>query len=190
MRRHSTRAVDPAWFRSHVRPAHEDNWSATEAALLADPHERRRITELTAELVGGFDRPIIVTRDRWWSRRLRVADGVHRSIAAMRLGIPLLIRRGYPPDTADEGADIYTVTAGDGVAEEFLDAALSLSSFRCSAGPWVQCDVASGGADRPVQLYLTRHDGLQEVIAAQLQQRLREAGWPAATVAFTEHAED
>jgi hypothetical protein len=190
VKRESTRTVDAAWFRSHVRPANEDSWDDTEAVLLTDPHERRRITELTAELVDGFELPIVVHRDHWWSRRLRVADGVHRSIAAMRLGIALPIRHGYPPETDASGGDIYTATAEGADPAEFLDAALSLSSFRCVDGPWVQCDVASGGVERPVRLYLTRHDGLQEAIAAQLQRRLREAGWPTATVEFTEHAQD
>lgn len=180
MRRHSTRSVDPAWFRSHIRPANEDSWSVTEAALLADPYESRRIAELTTELVNGFDRPIIVTRDRWWSRRLRVADGVHRSIAAMRLGIPLLIRHGYPPDDADDaGVDVYIAAAESADPAAFLDAALSLSSFRSADGPWVQCDVASGNPDGVVRLLLSRHDGLQPHIAEQLQERLRDAGWPA-----------
>lgn len=177
MRRHSTRAVDAQWFRTHVRPAHEERWSDTEAILLADPHERRRIAELASELVDGFERPIIVRRDRWWSRRLRVADGVHRSIAAMRHGIPLLIRNGYPPESDDSGGDIYTATVSGSNPAEFLDAALSLSSFRCSAGPWVQCDVASGAPGGVVRLHLTRHDDLQELISAELQERLRDSGW-------------
>ena len=190
MKREGTHTVKPAWFRRHVLPANEQHWNDTEAILLADPHERRRIAELAAELVGGFDRPIVVCRDHWWSRRLRVADGVHRSIAAMRLGIPLLIRRGYPSESDDDDDDdIYTATADGAEPAEFLDATLSLSSFRCTAGPWVQCDVASGAPDGRVQLHLSRHEGLQEMIAAQLQGRLCDAGW-AAQVQFCGPAED
>jgi hypothetical protein len=35
---------------------------------------------------------MLVDFDRWWSRRPRVQDGAQRSIAAMELGLPVLIR--------------------------------------------------------------------------------------------------
>jgi Integrase core domain len=34
---------------------------------------------------------VVVGRDHWWSRRPRVQDGVHRSIAAMALGLLVLM---------------------------------------------------------------------------------------------------
>jgi hypothetical protein len=45
-----------------------------------------------------FDEPVVLGFDHWWSRRPRVRDGVHRSIAAMELGIQIPIRYGYLDD--------------------------------------------------------------------------------------------
>jgi hypothetical protein len=96
------RTVTPAWFRRRVLPAYGDRtWADCEAALLADPLERRRIDELKAELtLRGFDHPVAVGRDHWWSKP-QVQDGVHRSIAAMELGVPIAIRYGGYPDDID-----------------------------------------------------------------------------------------
>jgi hypothetical protein len=51
----------PGWLWSDVRPANHALWHECEAALLADPHERRWIDELKAELIHrGFDLPMLV----------------------------------------------------------------------------------------------------------------------------------
>lgn len=177
MRPNSLRTVDPDWFRRRVRPANEDSWDATEAILLADPLERRRIAELTVELAGGgLDRPIIVVRDCWWSRQLRVADGVHRSIAAMRLGVKLPIRCGYPPEDGDFHTDVYSVTAPGSETDALLSAAVQLASFRTATGPWVQCDTGAALPGGRIELCLTHHADLRDAIAVQLRDRLREAG--------------
>jgi hypothetical protein len=95
----SPRGVTPEWFRSHVVPENHNTWDACEAALLADPYERRRVDDLKTELaLRGFDEPVVLGFDHWWSRRPRVRDGVHRSIAAMELGIQIPIRYGYLDD--------------------------------------------------------------------------------------------
>lgn len=170
------RCVSADWFRHHVLPAFDDNWDDAEARMLVDPFERRRIAELKEELAAGFERPIVIRRDRWFSRP-RVADGMHRALAAMLLDTDLLIRRGYPPPDSGDTTDLYTVTPADQVcSDEFLDAVLSLSSFRCAAGLWVQCDIASAERDGPIRLHLTHHIGLQSQIASDLVERLRESG--------------
>lgn len=184
MSRARPRNVCPDRFRSYVLPAHHSCWNSCEAELLSDPLERRRVEELELELAGGFDQPIVVKRDHWWSRKPRVRDGVHRSIAAMRSGIPIPIRYGYPPDTEYDRSDTYAITAGDGT-DAVMDAAVSLASFRCSAGPWVQCEIAAYLGGGTVELSLQSHPELRELIAAELQQRLQEAG-VAASVAFLE----
>lgn len=187
MARDGTRTVSPSWFRQRILPANQDSWSATEAALLADPFERRRIDELKAELTAvGFDRAVVVgRRDHWWSLRPRVWDGVHRSIAAMELDVPILIQNEYSDDSDYDHSDVYTVTAPDTDTEALLDATLSLSSFRSSAGAWIQCDVASVKRDGPVQLHLPHHPDLRDLIAAELRERLRQSGINA-DVAFVE----
>ncbi|TLH64461.1 hypothetical protein C1S80_12400 [Mycolicibacterium aubagnense] len=174
----------PAWFRAHVLPAHGGTWDACAAALLADPLERRRIDELAVELKDGFDRPVFIGRDHWWSLRPRVLDGMHRSIAAMRAGIDIPIRYGYPDDDVYDHSDAYTITAVNAGPDKLLDAAMSLSSFRSAAGPWVQCDVGSAYGN-VVRLQLPRHPQLREQIAAQLRGRLQAVGIDA-QVAFAE----
>ena len=118
--------VTPAWFRSHVRPANH-----------------------------AFDHPVLVGRDHWWSRRPRVQDGVHRSLAAMELGLPVLIRYGYPEDDDYDHSDVYRVTSASASRDELIEPVLSLASFRCSAGPWIRADAASASAQR-LALYLPR----------------------------------
>jgi hypothetical protein len=50
------------------------------------------------ELAGtGFERPVVIRREHWWSVRPRVCDGMHRSVAALRLGLPILVRIGDDP---------------------------------------------------------------------------------------------
>jgi hypothetical protein len=183
-----TRTVTPTWFRSHVLPAYGDRtWADCEAALLADPLERRRIEELKAELIHrGFDLPVLVGRDHGWSRP-QVQDGVHRSIAAMELGVPIPIRYGYPDHTdADypDLSDLYAVTSAGSTIDEL--GVVGLASFRCSAGAWIQCDSASASPQRTaMELYLPHHPHLRRLIAEELQDRLRGAGIDA-TVTFLE----
>ena len=75
--------------------------------MLNDAGERRRIDALAAELgTVGFQRAVIIERDHWWNVRPRVRDGMHRSIAAMRLGIPVLVRYGYQTDTPFDPGDV------------------------------------------------------------------------------------
>lgn len=169
------RTVDPGWFRDHVLPAHNNSWDRCETALLSDPLERRRIDELAAELKSGFDRPITVIRDHWFSRQPRVVDGMHRAIAAMRSGLDIPIRHGYPAGAAYDHSDVYTVTAAGTELADLLDAAMSSSSFRSASGPWIQCDVGSA-FDGLVRLHLPRHTDLRGQIADQLRQRLQDAG--------------
>lgn len=155
--------------------------------MLDSPLQRLRISELEVELArSGFDRAVVLERDHWWSWKPRVRDGMHRSIAAMQLGLPIPTRDGFPSDAEYDHSDVYTATASGTSSEELLDAALTLASFRCSAGPWIQCDVASGPADGPVRLHLPRHPELRELIAAELQERFTSAGVQA-TVSFLEH---
>lgn len=189
MGRRKPRAVSAEWFRHHVLPAFDDSWDDAEGRMLADPFERRRIAELKEELVGGFERPIVIRRDHWFSR-FRVADGMHRALAGMLLDTDLLIRHGYPPPDLGDATDLYTVTPTAQVcSDEFLDAVLALSSFRCAAGLWVQCDIASGERDGPVRLHLTHHAGLESQIAGDLTERLRESGL-LADVAYIGPSED
>lgn len=184
----AVRTLSPARFRARVLPAFDDSWDAAESGLLDSALERRRIAELETELAAsGFDRAVILARDHWWSPRPRVCDGMHRSIAAMRLGIAIPTRHGFPPDTEYNHDDIYLVTAGGVDSDELLDAALTLSSFRCSAGPWIQCDVASGKVGGPVRLHLPHHPELRKLIADELRDRFAAAGFPA-EVAFLETA--
>lgn len=190
MRTKGIHTVSPGWFRAHILPAYASSWDDCEAVLLADPLERRRIDELDVELKAGFERPVAIGRDHWFSRRPRVLDGVHRAITAMRAGIDIPIHRGYPVvDHCDhyDHTDLYAVTAADTDLDVLLDAAMSLSSFRSAGGPWIQCDVASGNRDT-VWLHLPRHIDLRIRIAEQLRQRLQEARINA-TVEFTEDDE-
>ena len=139
--------------------------------------------------VSGFENPVTVRRDRWWHRRPRVRDGIHRSVAAMRLGIDIPVRFGEPEMEGYGVMDEYTVTPAVPVADdsgELLDRVLSLSSFRSADGFWMRCDTASGNrATGEVRLCLPSRPHRREEIAAELTERLREAGIDAA-VAFNE----
>ncbi|SEC65122.1 ParB-like nuclease domain (plasmid) [Tsukamurella tyrosinosolvens] len=173
--RRRARTVPAAWFRSNVQPANSDSWAQAEL-LLVDPLENRRVAELETELsTSGFDRPVIVEQDAWWRPAVRVVDGMHRSIAAMRLGLDIPVRVGYDPAADYDHSDVYRVTA-EPPAADLIDAVLSSASFRSSTGHWIQCDTASGRVDGPVSLYLPRHPELRPTIAAELQERLRQAG--------------
>lgn len=184
----NTRTVSPGWFRSHILPPFQPDWATAEAGVQADPLERRRIDELAADMArNGFQRPVVVGRDRWFSHRPRVWDGMHRAIAAMRIGVAIPVVRGYRADS-EWSEDDYTVTAVGTDIDTLMDAVLSLSSFRCSVGPWIQCDVASAAGDGPVRLLLTRHPELRLRIVAELTDRLRSAGIDA-DVAFVEESD-
>lgn len=181
----TARTVSPTWLRSRTRPPFQRNWDAAEALLLADPLERRRIQELSKDLVHhGFHRPVVVRRECWFDRRPRVYDGMHRSIAAMRVGIAIPIVGDYP---ADYDEDIYTAAVAGADIDHLLDAALSLSSFRSTAGPWIQCDMASGRPGVGLRLYLPRHPELRLIIAAQLEERLHSVGIDAQVVFLEEY---
>jgi hypothetical protein len=180
-------SLSPAWFRHLVSPAHYPDWDTAERALLADPHHRRRIAELETELrTTGLERPVAVGREHWWNPRPRLYDGLHRSIAAMRLGMPVTLRFGYDDATDYDHSDLYRVTA-TGFPGDLDELVMDTASFRCTAGPWIQCDSASGVPDGPVDIPLPHHPALRALIAAELQQRLRDAGARDAVVEFLEH---
>lgn len=177
------RTVSPAWFRSHVLPAAQDSWDQLESDLLADQDERLRVTELCSDLAeSGFEHPVTVGRDKWWNRRPRVRDGIHRSVAAMRLGIDIPIRFGEPEMDGYDEQDKYTVTVSDvsGDPDELFERVYSLASFRSGDGFWMRCDVATGGrTPGVVNLFMPRRESRREVIAGEIVERLRGAGIPA-----------
>ena len=181
------RTVSPAWFRSHVLPAEQDTWDQLESDLLADQDERLRVTELCSDLAeSGFEHPVTVGRDKWWNRRPRVRDGIHRSVAAMRLGIDIPIRFGEPEMDGYDEQDKYTVTVSDvsGDPDELFERVYALSSFRSGDGFWMRCDVATGGrTPGVVKLFMPRRESRREVIADEIVERLRVSGIPA-QVAF------
>ena len=182
------RTVSPDWFRSHVLPAAQDSWDQLEADLLADQDERLRVTELCSDLsASGFEHPVTVGRDRWWNRRPRVRDGIHRSVAAMRLGIDIPIRFGEPEMDGYDAQDQYTVTVTDvsgDDADELFERVYSLASFRSGDGFWMRCDVATGGrTPGVVNLFMPRREYRREVIAGEIVERLCDSGI-SAEVAF------
>lgn len=182
-----TFTLSPAWFRRLISPAHYPDWNTAERELLADPSHRQRIEELEAELSGtGFQRPVVVDREHWWNPRPQLCDGLHRSIAAMRLGLPVSLRFGYDDSTDYDHSDRYRITA-PGFPGDLDELVLATTSFRCTAGPWIQCDSASGIPGGPVNIPLPHHPTLRALIAAELQQRLRDAGARDAVVEFLEH---
>jgi hypothetical protein len=177
------RTVSPDWFRSHVLPAAQDSWDQLEADLLADQDERLRVAELCSDLsASGFEHPVTVGRDRWWNRRPRVRDGIHRSVAAMRLGIDIPIRFGEPEMDGYDAQDQYTVTVTDvsGDSDELFERVYSLASFRSGDGFWMRCDVATGGrTPGVVNLFMPRRESRRQVISGEIVERLRTAGIPA-----------
>jgi hypothetical protein len=177
------RTVSPAWFRSHVLPAEQDTWDQLESDLLADQDERLRVTELCSDLAeSGFEHPVTVGRDKWWNRRPRVRDGIHRSVAAMRLGIDIPIRFGEPEMEGYDEQDKYIVTVSDvsGDSDELFERVYSLASFRSGDGFWMRCDVATGGrTPGVVNLFMPRRESRRAVIAGEIVERLRGSGIPA-----------
>ena len=169
--------VHPEWFRRHALPAYSNSWNASEAELREDPYEARRLSELEAELkTSGIQRPISVFFEHWWSRRLTVADGMHRAITAMRLGLPIPVGRNYQLPGQHHATDVYRVAATAHSTEELMDAVMSLASFRLSSGPWIQTDFTAGAGDRAVEIYLPNYPELRDQIAAELEGRLRTSG--------------
>lgn len=173
------RTVSPTWFRAHVLPLDAwDSWDFAEADLLSDPDQQRRIEELSADLaVSGFEHPVTVGRDRWWHRRPRVRDGMHRSIAAMRLGIAIPVRFGEPHMDGYDQHDEYIVTVpADGDFDAWMDRVFTLASFRSGDGFWLRCDTASGNASlREVRLLLPRRQQRRQEITNELAARLRDS---------------
>ena len=185
-----TRTLSPGLFRRLVLPAHHRSWAATERVILADLNERRRIEELEIELAcTGFERPVVIQREHWWSVRPRVCDGVHRSVAALRCGFPILVRIGYDRAVGYDRSDVYRVTSPTScpVSADRAETVLLASSFRCSAGPWIQYDFAACVEGGPVDVHLDHHPDLRCLIAAELQERVRGAGVEGAVVEFLEH---
>jgi hypothetical protein len=184
-----TRTLSPGLFRRLVLPAHHRTWAATERVMLADPNERRRIEELEIELAGkGFERPVVIQREQWWNVRPRVCDGVHRSVAALRLGLPVLVRIGDDRTVLSDRSDVYRVTlpAASPFPANLAETVLTASSFRCSAGPWIQYDCAAYGEGGQVDVHLDHHPDVRHLIAAELQERVRGAGVEGAVVEFLE----
>lgn len=170
------RTVSPAWMRRNVVPAYNDTWNHAEAMMLADPHESQLLDELAVELTAnGIERPVSVYFDHWWSLRLTVADGMHRTVAAMRLGIDIPIALNYMHWDSPDHSDVYLVSAASPVDDDFWDALLSLSSFRSGDGTWIQSDCASGGGGS-IEISLPAYPHRRDAIAAELENRLRGAG--------------
>jgi len=173
----SVHTVSPEWFRRHVLPAYGDSWAASEAELRDDPYEVRRLRELEDELrMSGIQRPVSVYFEHWWSRRLTVADGMHRAITAMRLGLPIPVGRNYQLPEQHHATDVYRVTAEGHSTEDLMDAVTSLATFRLSSGPWIQTDTTAGADSHTVEVYLPNHTDLRDQIAGELEQRLRTSG--------------
>lgn len=176
-----TRSVSPEWFRRNVLPAYENTWDECEAFLFADPFEAQRIEELTEEIVSvGLQEPVVVERREWYHRKPRLCDGTHRTVALMKLGQDIDVHYGYPyrrlHPTEPYSADVYEISPIEGYDVDMGDAAMSLSSFRCSAGTWVQTDVCSGTVNGPVEIVYPTHAPLRELIAEELQQRFANHG--------------
>lgn len=172
-------SLRPWLFRRLVRPAYHRTWAEAERTLMGDPMQRRRIEEMEREIDrSGIERPVVLGRDHWWSVRPRVCDGVHRSVASMRTGHPVPLRFGYDEHLEYDLSDRYQVTAIGEVPgpEDLMDAVMDAASWRSAAGPWVQCDFASGVVDGPVEILLTRHPELRGLIADELRERLRGMG--------------
>lgn len=174
-----SRTASPAWFRAHILPLETwGSWDEAEADLLSDPDQQRRIDELAADLAtAGFEHPITVGRDRWWHRRPRVRDGIHRSITAMRLGLDIPLRFGEPTMEGYGEQDEYVVTAATGSFDDLMERVFTLASFRSADGFWLRCDCASGDSVAgEVRLLLPRRTQRREKIAAELAGRLRDSG--------------
>lgn len=187
------RAMSPGLFRRLVLPAHHRSWTHVERAMLADPDERRRIEELGIELASkGFERPVVIRREHWWSARPRVCDGMHRSVAALGLGLPILVRIGDDRTVQSDRSDVYRVTlpAASPFPANLVETVLNASSFRCSAGPWIQYDCAAYRQGGPIDVRLDHHPDVRHLIAAELQGRVRGAGVEGAVVEFLEHRTD
>lgn len=186
-----SRTVSPAWFRSHVLPLETwTSWDAAETDLLSDSDQQLRIKELVADLATtGFEHPVTVGFDRWWSRRARVRDGMHRSVAAMQLGLDIPLRFGEPTRNGYGEQDEYTVTVvSSGDVNELLDRVFVLASFRSADGFWISCDVGSVDRSRgEVRLLLPRRPRRRQKIAYELAERLCESGITA-QVEFTAEA--
>lgn len=187
-----SRRLRPKWFRRSVLPLDQwSSWDSAESDLLADRDQCQRISELAADLsVEGFENPVTVGRDRWWDLRPRVRDGMHRSIAAMQLGIDIPVRFGEPMMDGYGEQDEYTVTLLDTSCDfdALFDRVFTLASFRSGDGFWVRCDTASANSERgEVLLLLPRRPDRRELIALEVADRLRDAGITA-RVDFTAEA--
>ena len=182
------RTVSSAWFRKNVLPLDFwSTWDAAEADLLSDPDQQLRLDELAADLSAtGFDNPVVVGRDRWWQRKPHVRDGMHRSVAAMRLGLDIPLRFGEPHMEGYDEQDEYTVTLPDGGEfGDLMDRVFTLASFRSADGFWMRCDHAGGDSlTKEVRLLPPRRTQRRAEIAGELAARLRDAGI-SATVEFT-----
>jgi len=181
--------ISTTWFRRLVLPASHRSWHEAELDLLSDDHERKRVSELEAELrINGFQRAVVLERDNWWSFRWRVRDGVHRSVAALRLGHPILIRFGFDTGVPYDHPDVYQVSPVASLTDgdAFIDSVLSLSSFRCSSGVWVQSDGATASRNGPMNVFFSHNPQLRNQIAAEFEDRLNAAG-VGATVCFLEN---
>jgi hypothetical protein len=171
------RTVSPEWFRRHALPAYGNSWVTSETELRDDPYEARRLSELEVELrTSGIQRPISVFFDHWWSHRLTVADGMHRAITAMHLGLPIPVGRNCQLPDQHHATDVYRVTAATKSTEDLMDAVTSLASFRLSSGPWIQTDTTAGAGAHTVEVYLPNHPELRDQIAGELEERMRTSG--------------
>ncbi|KMV19625.1 hypothetical protein ACT17_06165 [Mycolicibacterium conceptionense] len=176
---HKVRTLSARRFRVQVLPHYHRSWSRTEQEMLSDRLERARVDELVEELrTSGMESPVVVGFDHWWSPRPRVWDGMHRSIASMRLGLDIPVRYGYPEESDYDHGDVYGAVSDTTDLDTLTDAIMSVSSFRLPAGhrPWIQTDLVSGSRAHGAELYLPRHPELREAIAAELQERLLAAG--------------
>ena len=165
----TVRIVTPEWFRRHVLPAYGDTWDSAEADMREDPHEARRPRDLEAELMAsGIRRPVSVCFDHRWSARPMVADGMHRAITAMRLGLPVPVGRDHQPPDLRPATDVYRVTTAATPAEDLMSVVMSLATFRLSTGQWIQTDSGAGAGPHAADMYFPHYPELRERIAGEL----------------------
>lgn len=138
---------------SDVRPAHGGTWDAVIENLMSDPHERRRIDVLKAEIQerGQIEPGIVLMYEldeddpEGMEPYLFLADGTHRFVATVALGLedyPVI--EGYPK--SDDSQPYYLSTEvifwiDKGYdADKIMDCLMSSLSFRLDDDYWVTCE--------------------------------------------------
>lgn len=150
-----------------VKPAYLDSWEAVFAYFDTDPHEKRRVDELVAELrLHGQASPgrielIEPDEDEDFEPYTILGNGTHRFAATVRLGLDSFL---VESEQGHEEEDYYTVTevelwvGKDYLTEDFID---KLDSCFCSSlsfrvgDEWAEMEFASStsiGAGREWRL--------------------------------------